>query len=161
MNTGDLVAEQFRKRSATYFAVLILTLTVYFISYLALTAVLRDDDKIVTFMIILNVINDLIILAALILYTYTIFLLKNSIAKCASFQFQTTGTYVIIGIYVMTFLTQVIYLTTYAISDYSIVVEIFLHKVSNMIECFTVFIMLRSLGSGLKLIPHKLIDGGI
>ena len=69
--------------------------------------------------------------------------------------------YVITGLYCFTLIIQVAYLLTYTISDYSIVIDIFLHKIANLAEAITIFWMLESTGSGLKLISHRLNDGNM
>ena len=73
-------------------------------------------------MISLNICNNTVILAALVIYSYTIVLLRSAIAKCASFDFETTGTYMIAGLYCFNLLTQGTFLLTYALSDYSIII---------------------------------------
>lgn len=117
--------------------------------------------KVIDLMIYLNICNDVIILCAMILYTYTICLLRSAIAHTSSFQFDTKGTYVITGLFFFSFGVQITYLLTYTLSDYSVVVDILLHKLCGLLEVLTIYIMLERTGSGLKLVSHQLNDGSI
>ena len=97
-------------------------LSVYFIIFMLATALFRKWTNILYLMIASNVCNDVIILTALILYSYTIVILRSAIAKCASFQFETTGTYVIAGLYCFTLMVQLAFLICYEVSDFSIII---------------------------------------
>ena len=76
-----------------------IVITVYYVTYVVVTCMMQDQMKVLDLMIYLNICNDVIILAACILYTYTICLLRSAIAHTSSFQFDTKGTYVITGLF--------------------------------------------------------------
>ena len=160
VESGDLVAEKRRKTFKRQFTYLIIFFTVYYFIFLTVTA-FNKGPNIVEQMVVFNLCNDIIVLLGLILYSYTIVLLRRSIAKCTSYQFETTGTYVIMSMYGITCLIGLVFLMTYTIFYFQIVLEQMIHKVVGLIQCTTVYIMLQRMGSGLKLVPHKLLCGSI
>ena len=111
------------------FASLMIGITVYFIIYVLLTTYYDDQAKVVRLMVGLNICNDIIILSALVLYSYTIVILRRAIAKCSSYQFETRGTYVITGLYIFMLIIGIMWLITYEFLSFSIVVEQLAHKV--------------------------------
>ena len=104
VKSGDLIAEKFRKRTDKIFAFFLIGISIYFILFLIATVIVNDDMQVIPLIITLNVANDVIILTALVLYSFTIILLRLAIANCASFQFETGGTYFIIALYTMSLL---------------------------------------------------------
>ena len=112
-------------------------------------------------MVTFNLCNNVIVLLVLILYSFTIILLRKSIAKCASYQFETRGTYVITSLYIATLAISMAFLITYQFFDFQIVVEQLLHKLVGLMQILTVYIMIQKSGSGLSLVPHKLNNGAI
>ena len=51
-------------------------ISMYYVAYIVATLCTKDDMKVITLIIYLNIVNDIIILATLLLYTYTIILLR-------------------------------------------------------------------------------------
>lgn len=58
---------------------------VYFFAYLIATICVKDDHKVMKLIMYLTVMNNVIILGTLFLYTYSIILLRKAIAQCSSF----------------------------------------------------------------------------
>ena len=160
MESGDLVAEKRRKAFNRQFTCFIISFTTYFFIFLIVLAI-NESPYVVEQMVVFNLCNDFIVLLGLILYSYTIVLLRRSIAKCTSYQFETTGTYVIMAMYGVTCVLGLVFLMTYTIFYFQIVLEQMIHKLVGLIQCATVYIMLQRMGSGLKLVPHKLLNGAI
>ena len=46
------------------------------------------------------IMNAIFIFAGLILYSYTIMMLRDAISQCASFNYEPKGTYVVVGIFI-------------------------------------------------------------
>ena len=113
VESGDLVAEKRRKMYEWQFATLIILFTAYFFAYITITLVMSENEHIVKQMVTFNLCNNIIVLLVLILYSFTIILLRKSIAKCASFQFETRGTYVIASLYIVTLFISLAFLFTY------------------------------------------------
>jgi len=88
-------------------------------------------------------------------------MLRRSIAKCASFKFETCGTYVICGIYGFIACLQIVYMVSYEFLDNVIVYTTLMHFLSYFIIEVAVFIVLLRTGSGLQLVPHKLNNNRI
>ena len=58
---------------------------VYFVAYLIASICVRDDLKVMRLIFALTVINNVLILGTLFLYTYSIILLRKAIEQCSSF----------------------------------------------------------------------------
>ena len=67
----------------------------------------------------------------------------------------------IMSMYAATFMLGILFCVTYTFFYYQIVIEQIVHKIVGLIQCATVYIMLRKSGSGLRLVPHKLNGGAI
>ena len=60
-------------------------MVVYFFAYLISTICVKDDMKVMSLIMALTIINNVLILGTLILYTYSIILLRKAIEQCSSF----------------------------------------------------------------------------
>ena len=108
-----------------------------------------------------DIVNFAITLSGLTLYMHTIIMLRRSIQKCASFQFETYGTYLIGFIFIFVAAMQIVYMVSYQFISNVIVYLTLLNFVNYLVVMLCVFIMLLRTGSGLVLLPHRLNDGTI
>ena len=156
MKTGDLIAEDMRKKSDRLFITLIACLTIYFVVYLFITGFVTNGDYVMYINVSCNVFNIMFNFTALLLYFYTIMMLRNAINQCASFQFDVRGTYIICGLYGFILLLQIFYLFSYNFIKNSLISVALLHFVSYLCYQITIYWTLQKTGSGLRLVPHKL-----
>lgn len=102
VQSGDLVAENMRRKSNQLFCGFFIGICIYYIGFLSMTLLPTDGSLIVQYMMANYIFNLFFTLSGLLIYIYTITMLRRSIAQCASFQFETRGTYLICGIYAFT-----------------------------------------------------------
>ena len=133
---------------------------VYFFAYLVASICVKDDMKVMKLIMALTVVNNVLILGTLCLYTYSIILLKKAIAQCSSFKF-TKAMYVITWLYSLTLLVQVLFLMMEEFYSYSVIIDIIMHKILFAAQAITIYWLLEHTGSGLKLMSHRLNDGSM
>ena len=92
-------------------------MTIYFFIYFAVTFFVKDGNNVIYLITSYNVINAIFTFTGLMLYFYTIMMLRNAIAECASFHFETKGTYVICALYCFLLVVQIFYLLAYEFFD--------------------------------------------
>ena len=113
VKSGDLVAENIKKKSDKLFFTLIISLSIYFVIYLLITGFIHNGDYVVHLNVSYNVINSFFTFMGLLLYFCTIMMLRNAINQCTTFQFEIGGTYVICGLYGFILFLQIFYLLSY------------------------------------------------
>ena len=65
------------------------------------------------------------------------------------------------ALYFSTFVLGIMFLITYELFEFSIEVCQLLHKIVGTFQLITIYYMLLQTGSGLRLVPHKLVNGNI
>lgn len=140
--SGDLVAEDMKKKSDQLFKILLVALSIYFVLYLCVTIIVKDPNIVTYLSISFNVINAIFTFGGLMLYFYTIMMLRNAINQCTSFKFDVGGTVVIFTLYLLILMLQIFYLLSYQIFDYSLIIVACLHFLSYFVTQVTCFIML-------------------
>jgi len=156
VQSGDLVAEDMRKKSNRMFTGLIVSLCVFYAAFLGTTLQKTDGKMIVQQMCAYYVASLFFTLSGLLLYLYTIMMLRKSIALCSSFKFESRGTYLICGIYLVIACLQLVYVMTYEYVNNVIVYITLVHFGGYFLLQVAIYFMLLRTGSGLKLVPHKL-----
>ena len=88
-------------------------------------------------------------------------MLRRAIEQTVSFAFDTKGIYAICVLYFFILVIQVTYLMTYNFFDKAIIISTLLHFIFYLIFQIIDFSVLIRMGSGLKLVPHKLTNNQI
>jgi len=101
VQSGDLVEEDVQKQSDKLISGSIIFLCVYFTIYVVVVSVPQDGRFIQPLITVNYLINLGFILSALLLYSYTIKMVRKSISQCSSFKFDTRATYFIGGMYAL------------------------------------------------------------
>ena len=83
--SGDLTAEKEKKRSDKLFLTLFSTMAIYFSIYMVVTLVITKGGYVKETTTLFNVVNAIFTFVGLLLYFYTIMMLRNAINQCASF----------------------------------------------------------------------------
>lgn len=159
VKSGDLVAEDMRRRSNKFFKFLIFSLCFYYACYVVVVSLVREGQYIKYIMNSDYIVNAVFIFAGLILYSYTIMMLREAIAQCATFQFEPKGSYVVLGIFVFILSLQFIYVLCGEFFDSIIIFITLAHFMSYLVITVAVFWMLVTTGNGLHLVSHRLNNG--
>ena len=88
-----------KRKSDKLFIALISSLSIYFVIYCLVTGLVTSGDFVIYLNISWNVFNAFFTFMGLLLYFYTIMMLRNAINQCAAFQFEVGGTYIICALY--------------------------------------------------------------
>ena len=83
--------------------------------------------------LVINICNEVVIVMGVAAYSYTTYIIRRAITKCASFNFDTRGTYALIGLYCFNFLAIVAYMVIAKLASTAIVVIVLLHYSSFFI----------------------------
>ena len=153
------MGEDMRKRSDNMFFWLVVVLIIYYAFYTVLTFLVTDADMIFFLITSYNVLNLIFTFLGLLLYLYTIMMLRQAIQRCASFQFETSVTYVICGIFLFILCLEVFYLLSNVQFQMMVVITALCHFFTYFVVEVAVFVMLLKTGTDLKLVSHRLNNG--
>ena len=148
-----------RKRSDSMFFWLVIILFIYYAFYSCLTFLVTDMDMIFFLITSFNVLNLILTFLGLLLYFYTIMMLRQAIQRCASFQFETSVTYVICGIFFFILCLEVFYLLSNTAFQIMVISVALCHFFTYLLVEVGVFVLLVKTGTELKLVSHRLNNG--
>lgn len=115
------------------FAILIGSLTIYYLVNTSMLLFIVDQEGLESFLVIISMCNVVIMIVGVAAYSYTTYIVRRAITKCASFDFDTRGTYALIGLYCFNFLAIVAYMIIASLGSLAIVVLVLMHYSSFLI----------------------------
>ena len=137
------------------------SLTIYFATYVIIANIFTSGHAVKVVSIGAHIFNTLFTFAGLVLYCYTVLLLRTAIKNCAKFQFDTKGTNLICILYAFLLGLQIFYLMCHKIFKNTMIIVSLLHYFSYFFVMIVVAYFLSRTGTGLRLVPHKLTNGTI
>lgn len=158
---ASLVTEQVSKKSEQLQKMLIFSLVIYYILYVVLSCLVGSSHNVQVFISTFSAANSVFTLLAMSIYWYTIKMLRVSIEKCISYQFDTKGVYSIYALYCFLFGVQMAYLFSYQYVPNAIIVSTMIHLINYFAVQLIVFLMLIRTGCGLKIHSHQLNNGAM
>lgn len=122
------------------------SLTFYYVAYVIIACFMTDGRFVSILSPLAHALNVVFTVCGLILYCYTIMMIRRAIKQCAEFRFETCGSYFICGMFIFILVLQIFYLLAFKWLLITIIIVSLMHFFSYLLIIIGIFVLLTKMG---------------